>query len=190
MGALGKEAYSGTELKELYAKSCELDQDNDSIRLITAGMNSSESLYFQLERYRLFADEGMIHTREAKALRQQLLAADPNNARQIPYQLAVIDFEASCTMMDKENITTEQVVAPLVAYVDRFSGKDKENIWRLEMIVSQVYLDNNDMVNALIHAQASYEAAPNTAKNEIAKAVNSIRSQIQPSLAKKIIGKK
>lgn len=189
MGALDSTKYSGSELKELYAKSSELDLDADSARLIKAGMASSEALFFQMERYRALAGEGLNNTREAKALRQQLIAADPNNARQVPYHLAVIDFEANWVTMDKDNISTEQVVAPLAAYIEKFNGKDKENIWRLEMIISQVYLDKNDMDNALIHAQASLEAAPSTAKNEIAKAVNSIRGQAHTSLAKKVVSK-
>lgn len=189
MGALDTTKYTGADIKELYAKAQELDLNNDSARIIAVGMNSDEALFFQLERYRGFANEGMLQSRPAKALRQQLYAADPDNARQIPYHLAVIDFETTWTMMDKDNLPTEKVVAPLVTYVDKFAGKDKENIWRLEMIISQVYLDKNDMENALIHAQASLDGAPTSAKNEIAKAVNSIRGQTHTSLAKKLVTK-
>lgn len=182
MGALDKETLSGQELKELYVRSRKLNLHNDTSRLIKLGLASDESLFFQVERYRLFAEEGLVNTREAKALRQELQAIDPMNAKFIHYQLAVIDFEAKCALTEQQELTAEQIVAPLVSYIEKFAGKDKEHTWRLEMIISQVYLDKNDLVHALSYAQASYESAPSTARGEIAKAVNSIRSLVKAPL--------
>lgn len=178
ISAIDTEVFSESDLRQLYEKAKELHMDNDTSKIVNKGINSDAPLFFLTERYRFLADEGHIHSKEAIALKKQLLAADPDNQMQIPYQVAVIEFETYCEEMAKENYSPELAIAPLVAYIEKFGNQDKENIWRLEMIVSQVYLDKNQMSNALKYAQASYEFAPPSARTEIARAIKNIRSQI------------
>jgi protein disulfide-isomerase len=185
MGALDKTQPSGTELKLLFDKAKELSLSDDANKIIKLGMDSDLSLFFQTERYRFLANEGQIHNQEAVSLKQQLLAADANNEKQIPYNLAVIEFESFCDHMDKENYAPELAVAPLVSYIEKFGIKDKENLWRLEMIISQVFLDKNQMADALKYAQKSYDSAPASVQSEIATAIQNIKSLISttPSAA-------
>lgn len=183
MGALDKSKHSGAELKQLYDKAKELSLHYDANKIIQSGMDSDQSLFFLVERYRVLAGEDQIHSQEAVALKQQLLAADTNNEQQIPYQLAIIEFESLCS--NKENYTAELTVAPLVAYIEKFGAKDKENLWRLQIIVSQVYLDKNQMPDALKYAQKSHDSAPTSVQAEIATAIQNIQSLISstPSAA-------
>ncbi len=127
--------------------------DNDLNRIIKMGLNSDQMTYFQIEHYRLYADEGLIHSPEAAALRQQLLAADPNNEHKTHYQIAIIDFESYSEDSDKENGNPDEAVVPLIAYIEKFGKQDKENLWRLNMIISQFYLDKNKLAQALKYAQ-------------------------------------
>ncbi len=69
----------------------------------------------------------------------------------------------------------------LVDYISKFGAKDKENLWRLQMIISQVYFDKNNLDEALKYAESSYISAPSSAKAEISMAINSIRAQISTS---------
>lgn len=181
MGALDRAKYSGNELKQLYEKSKELKISNDATRIVKKGMGSDESLYFLLERYRFLADEGQINGKESVALRQQILSLDPLNEKEMHYQIAVTDFETNCLSMEKESYSPELAVAPLIDYMDKFGSKDKDNLWRLQLIVSQVYLDINEMPTALKYAQASYESAPACVQPELARAITNIRSQIHSS---------
>lgn len=185
MGTLDKTKPSGTELKLLYDKAKELSLHHDANKIIRSGMDSDQSLFFLVERYRFLASEDQIHSQEAVALKQQLLAADANNEQQIPYQLAIIEFESLCANMDKENYTSDSTVAPLVAYIEKFGAKDKENLWRLQIIISQVYLDKNQMPDALKYAQKSHDSAPASVQAEIATAIQNIQSLISstPSAA-------
>jgi protein disulfide-isomerase len=182
IGALDKSKFSGTELKQLYEKSKELRLTNDSTRIVKKGMSSDEAHFFLVERYRFLADEGQIHGKECAALREKIMAHDPLNEHHLQYQIAVIDFETNCDEMDGVNSPTEQAVAPLITYMEKFGGKDKEHLWRLQLLVSQVYLDKNEMTKALKYAQASYEAAPACVQSELSRAISSIRSQIHSSL--------
>jgi protein disulfide-isomerase len=84
---------SGADLKQIYDKALELHFDDDVHAIIAAGLNSDMKFFFQMERYRMLAEDGNIHKPEARDLREQLVASDPNNERKTHYQLAVIDFE-------------------------------------------------------------------------------------------------
>lgn len=168
---------SSLELRQLYEKARELGLDNDLHHIIKLGLNSDQKTYFQIEHYRLFADEGLIHAPEAVALRQQLLAVDPSNEQRTHYQIAVIDFEAYSEESERENASPDQAVGPLVAYIEKFGKQDKENLWRLNMIISQVYLDKNKLAQALKYAQSCYETAPPAVQSEIATAIKNIQAQ-------------
>lgn len=176
MQNLDKQQLSGMELKQLYEQALSTERESDADKISLLGIASDQKQYFLLERYRTLAEGGQIHTQEAITIKQQLLSSDPNNAKLTYYQVAVIDFEANCREMDKD--TPEHRVASLVDYIDRFGAKDKDNIWRLEMIVSQVYFENNKLPEALQYAQSSYREAPSTVQPEIASAIKSIQSQI------------
>lgn len=181
MSALDRKKYSGEDLKQLYTKANQLGITNDANKIRRKGMESDESLFFMTEQYLYLADEGHIHSKEAVALKQQLLNADPLNKKQIHYQVAVVDFEAYSTIMAKENDTPEITTSPLTSYIEKFGSQDKENLWRLQLLVSQVYLDNNEMTAALKYAQQSYESAPPGVQPELARAIQNIRSQIHSS---------
>jgi len=183
LSALQTQKISGEELKKLYEKSRELDFTNDATYIMKIGLESDAKHFFLLERYRFLADEGQLNQSEALALRQQLLASDPDNKHLAHYNVAIIEFEAVSEGMhkkDRELTQQEQevIVAPLVHYISKFGSKDRENLWRLEMIISQVYLDKNRLEEALQHAKASYNAAPTEVQNEIASAIKSIQIQL------------
>lgn len=175
LGAMDHSKYSGRELKPLYAKAMELGLTSDANKIAKKGAASEESLFFMMEQYRFLADEGQIHSKEAVVLRQQLLNADPLNEKQIHYQVAVVDFE---TLSNESDKNTESTVAPLTAYIEKFGSKDKENVWRLELLVSQVYLDKNEMEQALKYAEQCHQCAPSCIQPDLARAVQNMRSQI------------
>lgn len=183
ISSLDKTKLSGTDLKQLHEKAKELCLYNDVNKIVKLGIDSEQSLYFLTERYRFLANEGQIHGKEATALKQQLLANDANNEKQVHYHVAVIEFESFCEEMEKENSSPQLAVAPLINYIEKFGNKDKDNLWRLQMIISQVYLDKNQMPNALKYAQESYESAPISVQPEIALAIQNIKSLISSTPA-------
>lgn len=166
---------SGLELRKLYEKSKELDLPNDTAYLLKIGMNSELRNYFLTERYRLLAEEGLLHDKEAVAIKQQLLKLDPYNEQHIHYDIAVIEFEA---YSEEKSKNKDFAISPLLDYIEKFGNQDRVNLWRLEMIVSQVYLDKNQLSAALKHAQASFESSPTSVQSEIASAIRSIQLQL------------
>lgn len=181
MSSLDNTKHSGKELKEIYEKANELNLTQDASLIIKKGMQSDESLFFMGEQYRRLAGEGLIHSKEATELKQELLNSDPNNEKQMHYQIALVDFETYSNQMEREHHPPELTVAPFITYIDKFGSKDKDNLWRLQLLISQVYLDNNEMTSALNYAQLSYQSAPTCVQPELNRAIQSIRSQIHSS---------
>lgn len=177
MQNIDQRQYTGADLKQLYEKANELGLDNDANTIMKIGTASDEKPFFLLEQYRYLVSDGQIHGSQAKELKAQLLASDPNNEQKIPYQIAVIDFESYCEEMEKDHYSPELAVAPLIAYIEKYGSQDKQNLWRLNMIISQVYLDNKKISEALKYAQASYSTAPSSVQPEIATAIKNMQKK-------------
>jgi len=178
MSQLGQVKLPIEQLKQLYYKAKELSLYHEGCRIIVEGMASEQPDFFAMERYRLLAEEGKIHGIEATQLRRFLLEHDPLNEKMTHYSLALIDFETFSAEMEKESYAPELTVAPLVSYIERFGGKDHDNMWQLQLIISQVFLDKNRLDKALYYAQSSLDTAPPALRSQIATAVQSIRAQM------------
>jgi protein disulfide-isomerase len=178
MKRLGTHKFSGKELKRLYQKAQELGLKIDQNLLVSLGMDSELSPFFISERYRQLASEGQITSNEAIALKRRLLAADPDNQYLTHYQIAVIDFETGCEDLETEKVSPDAAVKPLIAYIETFGSNDKENLWRLNYLIAQVYLEQNRLNDALKYAKNSHEAAPSSIQPDIAMAITNIQKQI------------
>jgi protein disulfide-isomerase len=171
-----KVSFSGLELKQLYEKAVALNFENDSHRIMRVGLESDQKLFFQIEQYRFLASEGRLHDPETLALRETILAADPSNTQKIHYEIAFIDYDATRAVLESDGYCPEQAVEPLLAYIKKFGMDDKENLWRLEMIISEVFLECDEFRLALQHAEESRKVAPTTVQPEISIAIKNIES--------------
>lgn len=163
------------ELQTLYGKAKELCRPDDCNRIVKVGMQNKENRFFLLERFRFLANEGQIHTSETQSVRQQLLLQDKDNALKTHYDVAVIEFESYVHEMEKENYAPEIALAPLVAYIERFGDNDEENIWRLQMIIAQVYLDNDRLKDAVKYAKAAHALAPESSQLDIQTFIHNVQ---------------
>jgi protein disulfide-isomerase len=177
VGNVEKNAVAGIDLKHLYEQAVELNRLQDADKIVSLGMSSDQKHFFMLERYRLLAEKGQQQCEESANIKQELLVSDPNNLMLTHYQVAVIDYEALCRA-NYDSLPPELTVASLVDYIDKFGNNDTENVWRLLMIVAQVYFDEDKLHEALEYAQSSYFTAPPTVQPEIATAIKNIRSRL------------
>jgi protein disulfide-isomerase len=179
MQRLGVYHFSGKDLKRLYQKARELGLEADSNLLIRKGMSSDQANFFLTERYRHLVHAGQMRDKETLLLKRKLLDSDPGNEYLTHYQVAIIDFEAYSDEAQKNSSSADMVVEPLLIYIEKHGHNDRENLWRLNMIISQVYLDHNRFTDALRYAQDSYSAAPSIIQPEISSAIKNIQSQIK-----------
>lgn len=167
----------GPELESLYYKARQLCRYDDVNKIIQTGMKSANNRFFLLERYRTLSEEGFIHHPEALAVKEKLIEQDPENGNATQYEMAVIEFEAYSEEMERENYAPDLAVAPLTAYIEKFGAKDQANLWRLNMIISQVYLDHSNFEKALKYAKQAKLTAPIALQNEIAFVIKNIEER-------------
>lgn len=177
MQNVGSQKYSGGQLKHLLEKARALEFYGDANELVKIGMESDQKGYFQIERYRMLAKEGALKNPEAVALKKELLQSDSPHLQQNAYHIALIEFEILSN--EEGQNSPEQVVAPLVGYLEKFGSQDKENSWRLEMLISQVFLDHNKLDQALRYAQSSYDSAPAAVQPQIATAIRNLTAHLE-----------
>lgn len=177
MKQIDKQKLSTAELKKMYETAQSFGYTEDSKKILEVGISSSDQTFFLVEKYRLMMKTGLDNEGALK-LRKQITDIDPNNKKMTQYQLAVIDFESTNELLEKGKRNADIAVAPLVHYIEKFGTEDKENLWRLEMIISQVYFDKNNLREALNYAKNSYNSAPACAKAEISLAVKNIQAQL------------
>lgn len=170
---------SSSEMKSLYKKAVELSRHEEAATLIHAGLQAEDNGFFLLERFRELALGGNIDGAESVSLKKKIIALDPHNESHYHYEMALVEFESYPEEISHDTYSPEIAVEPLVNYIQKFGKRDKENVWRLQMIISQAYLDKNNLQQALDYARASYETAPETIKSEIAIAVKNMQTEIK-----------
>ena len=173
-----KNITSSIELKLLYEKAQELGQSDDIKNIVDAGLAIADNDFFLKETYRKMVEEGLIHNRKAKSIRKSLLKRDPKNERKHHFNVAVIEFQRlSEELESSDSISVEEATQPLVAYINDFGNQDKDNLWRLQMTISQVFLSKNKFSKALKYAKDSLKAAPNKRKSAILSAIKNIEEK-------------
>ena len=161
---LSKEDFS--DLRYSYKKARFHGNEFIKEKALNEGMQKDDRLYFLLEKYSELTHKQKYD--EANELKKEILAKDPYNMRKTCYRLAMIDFEV---LSKNQTVDPNAVIHPLLKYIDEFGKKDKDNLWRLEMIVSQFLCSRGHIKEALKHARASYKAAPSALKKDIVETV-------------------
>lgn len=165
----------GKDLEALYAKAIELCRKEDVERIVRLGLQNKDNHFFLLERYRLLANEGNINNAEAVGIKSLLLAGDSPDIQKLHYELAVIEFEALSKNLEDDKYTAELIVAPLIAFIDRYGADIPDNYWQLYMVIAQVFLDKQQPKEALKYAQVSHASAPESAQPDIQKFIVNIQ---------------
>lgn len=173
MQNMDNQPLSGADLKTLYHHAQQHDLSSDAAQIMDAGSESDQKCFFLVERYRDLIAKGEYEN--AKIIKNQLLAEDPNNQCWINYQLAIIDFESCCKSQEQR---PDIRAGSLVNYINKFGEQDRENAWQVQMIISQVYFDSNQLDEALKYARSSLKSAPSSAHPELNQAIKQLENQI------------
>lgn len=169
---LEKLGSDSTELKSLYQVALELGRSGAMEKILQAGYVTNDS-FFSLEKYRLLVDQGKMDTEEAKMIKEGLLTL---HSPETCFTLALIEFQ-ELSKLPKSQQDPHKAVKPLEEYLAKFADCPQENIWRVEMMIAQHYLDADEWVAALKHAETAYKAAPLQVRPEIEHSLDYIRQQ-------------
>lgn len=154
-------------------------------KTLEEGLKKEERFYFLFEKYLFLKERNRFS--EATIIRKEIRDRDPRNIYKSFFRLAVIDFEALAKDIEVDPL---KVISPLIEYVKEFGKNDKENLWQIEMIVSQYLSSKGIFKEALKHARASYKSAPINMKKDLVQNIRNLKNKIQKegsfSLNKKI----
>jgi len=162
------------EIKHLYARAGRLADTTFKKALMKQGLKVDRGPFFLVEEYGNMLASGTASERKLRKIRGKVLARDPENEHGYLRKLALIDFESR---IDEK--TPEEVIAPLISYLQQYGPKDTENAWKLEMKISQYLFSKNQIEGALKHARLSYDSAPDDAKKEVAQSIEYLQSFVQ-----------
>lgn len=172
---LNREIFTGKELKRLYQEAREFNRDQEAYTIIERGTHSDLAHFFLTERYKSLAGVGKESTIQAQLMRDELLKSDQ---KLIHYQVAVIDFERYCAEVEQGKCSLENAAAPLHNYIETFGSKDKENLWRLYLALSELYSDNKKPGVALEYAKKSLQVSPHSIRDDIASAIKNLELEL------------
>ena len=165
---------SGDELKKTYERAKAIGCTTLKMKTIEEGVKKQEDLFFHLEKYSLLVENNKKD--EANKLKKEIIDSDPKNLKKSYLKLAMIDFQNLATSDVQD---PEKIIKPLTDYIKGFGKKDKENLWRLEMMISQFFSSKGLLKEALKHARASYKAAPLIVRKELAQTIIYLKKKIE-----------
>ncbi len=164
---------SPEELESLYVKARDLNCSRYKEKLMQMGLEKDKGTFFLIEKYIQLTSSG--NKKEAELVRDEIVDRDPKNLKGSQLRLAIFDFQTRSVRLKKKD-NPYSVVKPLVEYVQRFGEKDKENLWRVQMMMAQYLFAKNEVQEALNQAKASFESAPQESKAEIAETIDYLKS--------------
>lgn len=164
--SLARGGLSESDLETLYLKAQTFGFHNECNRILVAGLQAERGTFFGLEQYARLVEGGK--KREARSLRQQLVERDVDGSAHL--KLAMIDFRAKASFVGGAE-DPENAVLPLIEYTREFGRNNRDNLWRVEMMIAQYLFSKNNVASALEHARLSYEYAPREIQNEIAESI-------------------
>jgi hypothetical protein len=166
---------SSFDLKSAYERAKSWGNELLKEKALNAGLKKEDNLYFLFEKYLSLLKSG--NKKEADDIKKQIIEADPNNIQNSCFRLALIDFEV--LIKTKSIHEPEEIIKPLVEYINEYGKKDKDNLWRLEMVISQFLGSKGLFKDALRHARASCKAAPSIIRKEIVQTILYLKLKIQ-----------
>ncbi len=169
------ETLTSEELIRGYKTAVELQQNKEIANFLEVGARSIEPAFFLVEQYRMLIEGDKANTAEAEAIRDRLFKADPNNELGHLFTIALLDFQARSSL--EKRLLPEEVIKPLEEYLASFGDQDKENIWQIEMMIAQVFLEQDEWRLALEHAQTAYNSAPIERQSEMEHSLRYIKDQ-------------
>lgn len=147
--------------KDLYLKAKKLSAPCYSQVILERSLKKEKGTFFHLEKYAALLQTLKIKNPAVRKMKTQLLAKDPN----AHFKVAVLEFQK----LAAKSKSKEKAIKPLTRYVHLCGKKDPENLWRAELMIAEYLYSRKLLPQALEHAQASYEVAPESAKAQIAQ---------------------
>lgn len=162
------------QLKVLYQKAERLENEGFKAALLEKGLQRDLGGFFLMKHYISLIEKGTMHDFKVLKLRHKILGRDPKNEHGTHLKVALAEFEA----LMKKSKKVHRTIRPLLNYTHEFGKKDKENLWKVEMMIAEYLFTHSEVEEALLHAELSYAAAPETAQGDVARSVSYFKTHL------------
>jgi len=153
-------------LEELHQKARTLGFHGLQEEIVNQGITIGKEPFFFLEKFERLVKLRKKKDPEVHALRKKILSLDPKNVKKAHLRLAMIDF-VNRSEHKKTKKEPKVVVDPLISYVKQFGKGDRENLWKIEMMIAQYLFSKKETHLAVKHAERSLEAAPEVVRSDV-----------------------
>jgi protein disulfide-isomerase len=168
-----KSVGSEERIAQLYLNAKKLSSKSYLDQIMQIGLKKEKGSFFILEKYAQVLEKSKFKSEAVQKLRKELIDKDPDNQMGTQLKMAVLEFQKlGAKVKGKRSIY--KAVSPLVGYAEKFGKGDRENLWKVEMMIAQFFFTKNEREQALIHAKASLQAAPENVKAEVKDLVDYI----------------
>lgn len=169
-----EESFEEERWKDLYLKAKKLSVSCFKQVMLEKGLKKERGTFFHCEKLASLLEKHKLKYPQVLKLKSELLKRDPQDKLGTQFKIAALEFQKiSYRLKPKDRY--EKALKPLFRYVQNFGKKNTENLWRAEMMIAEFLFTKNALPSALEHAGAAYNAAPESAKDQIAQTISLIK---------------
>ena len=149
-------------LKKLYVEASNLGSESLKDAIVEKGLIVDREAFFHLEKYAKTPESSR------NSLKKKILSNYKENQDYIKLRLALLDFQER----NNQEMDGQIAIEPLIKYAESVGFKEKDQSFRVHMLIANHLAKEGDTKEALKHAKLSLIDAPEKHKSEIQKSIN------------------
>ncbi len=165
------DAFDEEEWKELYVSAKKFSVPFFKQLLLEQGLKREKGNFFHVEKYAVMLERNKLKNPETLKFKNQLLKRDPDNSQGTHFKVAVLEFQKRSSPKKLKG-RIEKALVPLFDYMKKFKDKDKENLWKIEMMIAEFFYAKQRIPLAIEHAEKSLELSPDSHKPQVLDAIS------------------
>jgi protein disulfide-isomerase len=162
------------DLKKAYLNAIELGCLHFQKEILNKGV-SQNIPFFLLAKFESLLQASSMEDAEMFAIKEQMQKLDPKNLQKLHYGIAILEFQKLAFSPAGE----KEVIVPLLNYIEQYGKKDKKDLWKVHLTISQYLSGKKKYHKALFYCRESYKSAPKKIKRKILETIKYLKSKIK-----------
>lgn len=154
-------------LKRLYLQASQIGSEVLKQEIMQSGLEVDEEAYFHLEKYKKASGQ------DRTALKEKILKAF-GSSDFINLQMALLDYQENI----EKGVNDKEALKPLALYAESLGLSQKDESFRVHMLIAQHLANEGDVKEALKHAHLSLQNAPDNHRDEVKRTIKLLQAEI------------
>ncbi len=172
--ALNAKNFDSKELEKAFLLSKQMGSSVFQEELLEEGLKRLDTAFFAFEKYETLINRFPYYDERINDVKEEIRTKDPKNIQKYHLKLAMLDF----LTLAKSGYKSEEVIKPLIDYINLYGEKDKKNLWKVYMTASQFFLGKKNYNESLNYAREANKKAPRSVKKHIQSLIKYLRRKI------------